>query len=210
VSREDVIFWLDLETTGSKSTESIIEVGILATDGSPELKPLGEFQSLVAPDPDNWRRVTDWTNDPARLEVQRMHQRSGLSRDIEAAKKADDLPSVAEVEAAILHFVRTVAGSSTDHIPLAGSGVSHFDRQFIRRDWPKFDKRLTYWAYDVGVMRRMLRLSGVASGLDRSRIDRATRVDLTHRALDDAKDHAQEARTYLAWLRDIEPEGIAA
>ena len=209
MSREDVIFWLDLETTGSKASESIIEVGILATDGSPELRPLGEFQSLVEPDWENWRAVTGFVEQD-RVVVRNMHRASGLTSAIEAAKKAEDLPSVVEVEAAILHFVRTVAGTSTDHIPLAGSGVSHFDRQFIRRDWPKFDKRLTYWAYDVGVMRRMLRLSGAMAGLDRTRMDRERRVDLTHRALDDAKDHAQEARTYLAWLRDIAPEGIAA
>lgn len=203
MTREDVILWLDLETTGSAPTESIIEVGILATDGTPDLSPIAEFESLVEPSSENWFHITGYTVDPSVREVQRMHTRSGLKAAIEQAMKDGDLPSVDDVEASILHFIRSVGGKSTEHIPLAGSGVSHFDRQFIRRDWPRVDKRLTYWAYDVGVVRRMLRLSGAEAGLDRARMDRERRTDLTHRALADAKDHAEEARIYLRWLRDV-------
>lgn len=202
--RNDVVLWLDLETTGSASTESIIEVGIIATDATPDLNELGTFQSLVEPVGSDWEKLRGFVTGDDRLTVKRMHERSGLTRELLAAKQAGDLPSAEEVEGAILHFVRTHAGSSTEHIPLGGSGVGHFDRQFIRRDWPKFDKRLTYWVYDVGVVRRMIRLSGAAVGTEAKRLaDVMNGSGKPHRALDDTRLHVEEARVYLRAMADL-------
>lgn len=191
MARTDIILWLDLETTGASYAESIVEVGIVATDASPELRPLDEFQSLVEPDADRWRYLKNGGFD--QREARDMHRASGLLDDIDRGLRQGTLPTLIEAEGAILHFVRTVAGTSTEHIPLAGSGVGHFDRQFIRRDWPKFDRRLTYWVYDVGVMRRMLRLAG------RSALEQGP---IPHRALDDARRHVEEARYYLTNLKE--------
>lgn len=77
------------------------------------------------------------------------------------------------------------------HMPFAGSGVLHFDRKFINRWMPETAKRITYWAYDVGVVRRFSQWAG-GKVLDGSK---------SHRALDDALWHAQEAAFYMQLLR---------
>lgn len=73
------------------------------------------------------------------------------------------------------------------HIPYGGSGVSHFDRQYINRDLPRLGRRLTFWALDVGCVRRIFALQGAST----ASIDAKT-----HRALDDALVHADELRFY--------------
>lgn len=77
------------------------------------------------------------------------------------------------------------------HMPFAGSGVLHFDRKFIDRWMPLTSKRITYWAYDVGVVRRFTQWAG-GKVLDGSK---------SHRALDDALWHAQEAAFYMQLLK---------
>jgi len=91
--------------------------------------------------------------------------------------------------------------TSGDHIPLAGSGVSHFDRFYIKKDLPYFNRYLSYWAYDTGVIRRSLKLFGI----DASFAD--TTGDKTHRALDDIRAHIEEMRRYRTMFRQW--EGLA-
>jgi oligoribonuclease (3'-5' exoribonuclease) len=186
MTRSDVMLWLDLETTGNSPDADIIEVGVVLTDQTPELHELeGGVRSLLVEPTEYWRL---FALDEV---VARMHSGSGLTRELHTAV---GVLALAEVETALLGLLQPYG---TEHIPLAGSGVSHFDRQYIRRDFPRFDKRLTYWAYDVGVVRRTLRLAGIElpSG------DQTTK---THRALDDARQHAQEMRDYLALLGKLQ------
>lgn len=187
--RTDVILWIDLETTGNEPNyDSIIEIGALLTDSSPALKELSYISIPVRPtnnvDPEHW--------DPI---VREMHTANGL---------IDSLPyasPLGEAEEILYSWLLVNAGHSKDHIPLAGSGVGHFDRPFIKHELPKINRRLTYWVYDVGVMRRMLRLAGIeiAAG------DQSTK---SHRALDDIRQHAQEARDYNSLLQHLQA-GIA-
>ena len=79
----------------------------------------------------------------------------------------------------------------TQHIPLAGSGVQHFDRDFIVRDWPLFNQRLTYWSLDIGVVRRFSELAGVLYAYE---------GDRRHRALPDAYSALEQARHYVQVL----------
>lgn len=184
--QEDRILWLDLETTGSDPDSDIIEVGAVLTDGSPELKPIACFTAVVTPrDANKLLGMSEAVVD--------MHLGNGLVKDLLDGSGTD----LRTVEDHLLKFLGDNAPGS-EQIPLAGSGVSHFDRQFIRRDWPRLDKRLTYWAYDVGVVRRTFRLINLRQTI-------VSKDDLQHRALSDALDHAQEMREY---LRALEGTGL--
>lgn len=184
--RDDVILWLDLETTGSSDVAKIIEVGAILTDSSSLLNELGRFTTVIGP---GWV-APNWEADVVKF----MHQKSGLT---EALK--DPLnPTVQEAEKMVLRWINDTVGFSTDHIPWGGSGVGHFDAKYIKRDWPYLSKRLTYWVYDVGVMRRMLKLIGIQLDADTTEIK-------THRALEDIILHVEEARQYLMLLADNLP-----
>lgn len=182
--RDNAILWLDLETTGSSNDAKIIEFGGIITTATIDLTPIGEpFTTLVDPFP-----VTSFEDEV----VNTMHTTSGLADDLIRASK---LPSILEAEESIIQWINDTIGKSTNHIPYGGSGVGHFDTKYIRRDWKKLSKRLTYWTYDIGVVRRVLRL-----------IDFSISPDLTtvksHRALDDVRLHIEEAREYLKILKN--------
>jgi oligoribonuclease len=169
--------WMDLETTGSSPvSESVIEVALVVTD--PDL---------------NIRERRTWTVMP-RMEdhlllmdpvVVDMHIKNGLLAEV--LKREGVILDIADkaVSKALEPYL------TNGKIPLAGSGVSHFDRRFIRRYMPHTEKRLTYAPYDIGSVRRFARLAG------RKIEDRP----LTHRALDDVLDHIEEARSYIEMLR---------
>lgn len=176
------MLFLDLETTGSSADSDIIEVGIaLYTVAGVEVDAMS---AVVAP------------RQPRRLltmddVVVNMHTRNGLIADLISGVPK----TIQQAEAAILDFLRDREFDRNALIPLAGSGVSHFDRQFIRRDWPQVDRRLTYWAYDVGPIRRALQLAGVPSIPE-------WESGVTHRALDDARAHAKEFFGYQQMFKE--------
>lgn len=177
--------WLDLECTGSNPPEeqSIIEVGAILTDG--DLKELDCISLLVRPKPEHLRDMND--------KVRKMHTVNGL---------LDDLAVGAmwryEAEATLINWLPDQKG----HIPIGGSGVSHYDRRFLDCWMPTFSRRLSYWHYDVGTVRRLIRR-------------RCKRLDLlaewqpemkNHRALDDARLHLNEWRHYEQMINSI-PKG---
>lgn len=174
------ILWCDLETTGLNVSAggTILEFGMILTDARLERLEL-EGSWVVRPD--------DWPETPMPANVAAMHTRNGLL----AAVDSDGL-RLAEVDEYVAAMLdqHTVDGK----IALAGSGVSHFDGRFIRALMPETAKRLTYWSYDVGVVRRFLRdLCGVPIP-DPS-------DEKPHRALDDIRLHLAEARTYIDIMR---------
>lgn len=173
------ILWLDLETTGNKPESEIIEVGVAVTDATPRFGIYGATSLLVKPSP-------DWVESLSPV-VLDMHTKNGLIEDIRA--KYGTLSRPYEIDADLGLFLDEFAPGS-EHVPFAGSGVMHFDRQYIKRDFPKFDKRITYWAYDMGVIRRFLQLTGVDAA------DRPVGQKTTHRALDDVYEIIDDARRY--------------
>jgi oligoribonuclease (3'-5' exoribonuclease) len=84
--------------------------------------------------------------------------------------------------------------SKKSHIKLAGSGVTHFDRKFIKRDLRFFDSTLTHYALDIGSTRRQLEIAEVE-------IQQSNFFFKTHRAVEDAAMHAQEMRDFFRWAR---------
>lgn len=119
-----------------------------------------------------------------------MHTKNGLLAD--CAKSA---VHAQDADAQLVAWIKKY--TSGDHIPLAGSGVSHFDRKYIQKDLPRFDKYLSYWAYDVGVLRRSLKLFGV----DISSMD--TTDDKSHRALQDIRAHIEEFRRIKRFILNL-------
>lgn len=186
----DVICWLDLETSGSRDYDAILEIGIALTTQTPELEIVKTFSKVVRP------ALFDSTilprMDPVVVE---MHTNSGLFDDIYALPHPDYQSQVVkDTEEEVLKFLVNNTDYSKKRVPLAGSGVSHFDRKYVKRDWPSVDEFFTYWAYDVGAVRRYLRLSGVTL---------PKHIDKPHRALNDVLLHIEEARTYMKAFKGL-------
>ncbi len=179
--RSDVVLFLDLETTGAGDECEIIEIGAVLIDAR-TLEEISRFTSMVKLSPLGYLQIS------ANAVVNSMHLKSGLLQDLEDV----NTPDIATVDSDIVYWLRKVAGPGTSHIPLGGSGVSHFDRKFIKRFMPGLDHAITYWAYDVGVARRSFQLVGIP-WLPQQK---------THRALDDALYHVKEWRYYVGHLRD--------
>lgn len=172
--------WIDLETTGSDEVaDDIIEVGLVVTD-----------EHL------NHRETRSWTVYPERPSlllkmdpvVVDMHVKSGLLADVLKMDQRTPV-RIPMVDRALSQALRPFLVDGK--IPLAGSGVSHFDFKFIKRYMPKTAALLTYAPYDIGSVRRFLRLAGVE----------ISDANLSHRALDDVEDHIAEARYYLGGFR---------
>lgn len=203
--------WIDLETTGQPEPweGSLLEVALYVTEADPTLLPaqVGHppffpptWDWLVDPDPAHVATMPDV--------VRQMHTESGLLDEIDrhranhAAGRYPD--AVVDPPSYVDHRLATaldLAGQGTDGtLILAGSGVGHYDARWIRWHLPLSAARLTYYAIDVGVLRRTLRMAGILPA------DRGTKA---HRALDDAVDHADEARTYLGLLAAIPAARVA-
>lgn len=175
---KDYILFLDLETTGSSLEEGdeIIEIGLVLLDAK-TLEEVDTFTRVLWPSKYAFGRMLD--NDV----VFNMHNANNLINSAELfLRRGNEAP---DVDLEISRWIgKHIKGN--DHIPYGGSGVSHFDRKFIDKYLPRLSKRLTYWALDVGSARRVYSIAG---GKDWPNQD-----GKTHRALDDARFHAQELR----------------
>jgi len=166
---------LDTETTGNAPDSELIEMGMVMLD-VPSLRELGEFTIVIDPSPEQFSVMMQ--NDV----VRKMHEANGLIADLVAHKGVP--PEVADT--LINNWLDQFTTERT-HIPYGGSGVAHFDRQYITKQLPRLNRRITYWSLDVGAVRRIFALQGAST----ASIDAKT-----HRALDDAKVHAEELRFY--------------
>lgn len=193
--------WVDLETTGTDFESSeILEVGIVLTDSNGEVlvRPNGERAErswLVKP---SKASLLHYVSIAAEV-VWKMHDANGLWDDLTSEPT---FPAY-EVDEQIIHWMNDF-GVGKDHVALGGSGITHFDRPFIREYLPGFDKRLTYWAIDVGVLRRTISFSGRDDLV--APIDQDTK---THRALEDAQMHLDEFRHYLSLFQSATLEAPA-
>ena len=173
------ILWFDLETTGNRDSDHIIEAGFVLTDH--QLNEVSSFNALIAPPKD--LALNDIN--PTVLE---MHAASGLWR---ALKENQPFANAQFAESAILRWLAQETGNQTQHIPAAGSGISHFDRKYLDRHMPFLNRRLTYWNLDLGVVRRM------TSMLTRVAWSDEFAESKPHRALEDTFLVLNEARTWI-------------
>lgn len=185
--RPKTIAWWDLETTGNKDDSAMIEIGIAVSDM--KLNLLGTKSIL------NGSPVIDMRIFDVDSVVLDMHSKNGLWKDLYNATAR----SLESIDTEIWHWLRTI-NDGTEHIAFAGSGVGHFDRQYIKRDLPKTNKILTYWPLDIGVERRLTQLALPEIEDEKHK----EYVDLKpHRALDDALIALYEARAWVNTQREL-------
>lgn len=185
--RADLAVFMDFEMTGNKEDDEIIEAGcsMRETQGWTEV---GYYSHVVIPSTESWDRMME-TNEVVRS----MHQKNGLIDDI---INASAVSTIENIDRDMEQWLDIYLKGDTTHIAAGGSGLSHFDRPYMKRFLPRFNKRLTFYAYDSGDHRRSFRLSG------RPWILNSTNDLKTHRALDDARQHAEEWRYVLACLKN--------
>lgn len=187
----DHIAWIDLEATGGdEHVDKVLEVGLILTEAQAPFKELlsGEWV-LWYPNLPELRKAAD----PV---VQRMHDDNGLW---DACARSPLTPAAADRW--IADKIVEVTGS-TKHVALGGSGVAHYDRRFIRAQLPRLDKRLTYWALDTGVFRRMMLMAGRPDLIPTVGVS-ADDPYKPHRGLADIRLHLDEARHYAALLDEL-------
>lgn len=187
--------WLDLETTGTdEGLDPIIEVGVVLTHVTPLFPAIDSLNRVITPPPaepdcECGSLVAHRLGlNPA---VRRMHEANGLLAEIAAGRSYP----IAEAEIDILKWLDALTAGA--RVVLAGSGVGHFDRRFLRAQMPGLDRRLVHYPLDVGVIRRFFRVAGVSTAPlseDESK---------THRALDDVHAHIAEARKFAAMLMGV-------
>lgn len=193
--RKDFILFLDLETTGvDAELDSIIEVGLSMVSTEEGYPEVGSFSRVVLP------RISSYNRMLSVDVVREMHEKNGLLQEVKELVHPDDgvmFPAHYPwmVDKDIVNWMGEFVGNDKTHIPLGGSGVLHFDRRFIKAYLPLLDGRLTHWAYDVGVLRRTFMKAGVKY---------ASMDSKTHRALDDARVHAEEWRYYQRVIGGLE------
>lgn len=161
------LLWLDLETTGlDKTNDQIIEVAACLTEPTAPFNRIdsGYFHALVQP-------VEPYTVGDY---VLRMHTRNGLWR----ALLVEETMPIARADKEITAWIGRFVGGQK--VTLAGSGVATFDKQVIEHHMPKLHKRLTYYTFDTGVIRRYRQAIGKTVEWKES--------DATHRAWDDVED----------------------
>lgn len=171
------LLWVDLETTGTNERlDEIVEVGFIVTDK--DLVEIASGSQVLQVTERGWRRLED---NPFVLE---MHTENRLIEDM----KREGLFSAREFEVWLLETLSDL-GIESHKIMLAGSGVGHFDRRFIKEHLPLLDSVLAYPVIDIGVIRRFY---SELCGMEVSAINDGK----THRALDDIRCHLEEAKWF--------------
>ena len=193
------ILWVDLETTGSEiEGNSLIEIGSIVTDNSPDLNEIGSFTAVIHTEPSDWLDTVPVVID--------MHTENGLM--------ADSLAGGGPRHDVVDDWADWALELCDGRIPLAGSGVAHFDRKWIdyelaaagptRRACTDLAQQLQYWAYDIGPARRFSKLAKLDLGLYGYDGAQAGAGKL-HRGLADIRDHAVEARAIIRAFKAARP-----
>jgi oligoribonuclease (3'-5' exoribonuclease) len=168
------MLWLDVETTGLHPPADglLLEVGAIITD----------TRGVVVADGRNWLVRLDhkWTLQDVRQvfqpEAWEMHERSGLLTEL-IRGDGEDVSVVASQLAGWLSQHRTGTDEGPNYI-LAGNGVDHMDRPWLRHYMPTILGWCTYWSIDPSVIRRSRELWGLTV---------PPRATVEHRALADAQ-----------------------
>lgn len=175
------LLWIDLETTGTnEKLDDIIEVGFILTDVTMDHE-IAQGSMALQVSEFAWQRMKETPI------VWDMHTENGLIEVLEGNNS--DLPTARQYEEFLIKQVLVANEVESHRVMLAGSGVGHFDRKFIKEKFPSLDSYLAYPVIDVGVIRRFYReLCGMeVSGANDGK---------THRALDDIRCHLDEAKWF--------------
>ena len=133
------LIWIDLDMTGLRDEDVIVEIATLVTDGflnvlaeGPEIAIFRTEEELTGIDP--------W--------VKEQHTSSGLLTRVKASEI-----TLQEAEKQTLTFLSAWAEPGT--LPLCGNSVST-DRRFIRKEMPGLDQFLHYRIVDVSTVKELV------------------------------------------------------
>ena len=181
--RNDLLIWIDLETTGLDEDNNlngvhqhkILEVGMHITDANYNVIDKG-FEIVIHHKEDD---ILALMNDV----VRKMHTENGL---IEKVKNSPF--SVAMAEQMMLDYVAdfNILPRSS---PICGNNVG-FDKNFITAQMPLFDKFLHYRKFDVSTFKELAwrQYPEIACQLQKPN---------KHRGLDDIQESIKELKFYL-------------
>jgi oligoribonuclease (3'-5' exoribonuclease) len=181
--RDDLIIVLDTEETGNGPDDELIEFGAVMLS-APDLRELDAIQVKIMPSVEAYDLMMQ------NKIVLDMHQKSGLYYELSFDGTAD------MADQQIIDWLRPYTDKRRTHIPYSGAGVSWFDRKYIDKALPRFSKRITHWAYDVSVLRRTFLLADAETFPE-------PEDGKLHRALSDARHHADELRFYIEQIKKI-------
>ena len=137
----DELVWIDCEMTGlDLSTDALIEVAVLVTDG--ELNVLGEgVDVLIKPTDEALAGMADV--------VREMHTASGLLDDLSSGTTLEEATRIA------LDYIREHVPTARK-APLAGNTIGT-DRAFLARDMPELEAWVHYRNVDVSSFKELAR-----------------------------------------------------
>jgi oligoribonuclease len=185
----DVLVWIDLEMTGlDVEDDVIVEIACIVTDSNLRALDTG-VQLVVHQDDAALARMDEF--------VRRMHEKSGLLKEIPAATF-----DVAAAEQTVLSYVKghvTAAGTA----PLCGNSIG-MDRRFLARYMPQLDDYLHYRSVDVSSLKELCRRWYPA--IYRKRPEKVEQ----HRALGDILESIEELRYYRAEIFTPSSNGAIA
>lgn len=173
--------WCDVETTGTRNSDEILEIAVVITDDDHNI--LG---SMTAPIGDADVSKID---DPY---VQDMHEGSGLLEEIRNLEPGTNLR--ADIEQLVCELILTYC--EPQQASLAGNSIK-FDHRMLSNNMPKVLDVLHYRTIDVSSLRREFRdrTGGAVEG---------KKPDCPHRALGDVlacmKEHKDLFEAYDAWV----------
>jgi oligoribonuclease len=162
--------WIDIETTGLNPEHcSILEVGVVITDAN--FEPIDCRSFLVNPG----------ASFGVELAAVSMH-----GADLFRQVKEDGRP-LPFVEVALLEYLEYWGALGS---PMCGASV-HFDRAFLRRHMPSFERAFHYRNFDVSTLKILAELRGVELPPKRE----------VHRAIPDLEDAIALAKIGAGWVR---------
>ncbi len=186
--QKQLLCWLDLETTGTdEHADFLLEIACVVTEPIPpflEVPGVSRFEGVVLP-PAGWHdRLAE------NKVVLPMHENNGLCEAV--ARRGGPIDDVASSCVDFLHRFELP-------LRLAGSGVSHFDRRWLKAVMPEVERCFDYPSMDVGCVRRLMKYAGRDDLIP-------PEGELPHRALGDALRHAEEFRRYARVIQDVHPK----
>ncbi len=187
--------WLDIETTGLDPEDHLVlEIGVIVTDA--DLREIWREHVVRPIDPIVAASFMDQT-------VKEMHEKNGLLDDLleahERAASADPAPPGYEIQDyanstdrrwldPLVDGLRRFLSEDGKPLPMAGAGVAHFDRPFLRVEAPEVERCFHYRCVDVSTLRELDRLWGGSSLLPPKRE--------RHRVFDDMEDSIAAIRVF--------------
>lgn len=181
----DVLIWVDTETTGLDDTDDLLEIGLIVTDY--KLHELWNYTSLVQPR----RSLTAMMTESIPV-VQEMHERNGLWSDLAKEWNASRLPEPHDVEMAVITLLESANLNSREH-PLCGS-TPHFDRRFLARLLPRLEAFFHYRNIDVSSIKELAKIWAPTIYDNRPGKDESAKK---HRVLDDIRGSIEELHYYI-------------